>query len=337
MNNYFIFKLNKKPIISIPVGGNLSLTIKAINCFPDFTTKRKLYKIFMKFFCIFLHPYFKFFYSNKFICKTYEEWIRLSKLSNSLNNVFIWSPIEERGRFYIHSFDELGNKLLFTKLTTCLNDFDLIRNEYEFLKYFEKRKKSFKTPSIKSFEENEHLCYLTVESIPDNYKLFHPEFNKFPIELIKEFQQEKENLTLSAIFNLNWVKNELNNNYLFSIFKYLKNLQLNTPIELSVGHGDFGGENIYINNEKNFMIIDWERGTKFAPILLDKLSFWLGKNHYYLKNNDFHFQNFLLEFENENKYDIALSIIFLVNVNYDLVFILLNKLNEKNFFDEDKI
>ena len=85
------------------------------------------------------------------------------------------------------------------------------------------------------------------------------------------------------------------------------------------------------------MIIDWERGTKFAPILLDKLSFWLGKNHYYLKNNDFHFQNFLLEFENENKYDIALSIIFLVNVNYDLVFILLNKLNEKNFFDEDKI
>ena len=36
-----------------------------------------------------------------------------------------------------------------------------------------------------------------------------------------------------------------------------------------------GSENIFINEDGKFLIIDWESGAEKSPFLLDKIAFWL--------------------------------------------------------------
>ena len=79
---------------------------------------------------------------------------------------------------------------------------------------------------------------------------------------------------------------------------------------------DFGSENIFYSKNKTFYLIDFEFFCESAPALTDILSFWIGKYHKLIKNNDKNLLKiFKKDFQNYDENEIILSFIYLLSVN----------------------
>ena len=104
-----------------------------------------------------------------------------------------------------------------------------------------------------------------------------------------------------------------------------------TKIYVSKVHGDFGSENIFKKKENGrFYIIDWERSTDIAPYLTDKIAHWLGAHHKQIKKNAEVCKNFTLTFQNEKEIDVAMGLLFLISVNFDLAIMVAKQWKSRN-------
>jgi len=330
-----IFYLRNKPIIAIPVNCSLKLSFMAVSCFPSFTLKKKIYKIYLYLYVLLTSLFIK--KNNdemnnpelEIFLIFYQDFIK-RETNKNIFPVFLWSTVDGRQRYYVHFLNLNGEKKYFAKLTTNINDYSLIKTEYNNLLLLEKRKKSevllFSTPKVIDFKTNHIYCSLVVESIKKGYKLFHPEKNPIPLELIKNIQGKIYKKDLEDIMSFEWWKNSKSFDEVSILRKYIISLNKDTYVDIAFGHGDFGGENIFQNNKKEFIVIDWERSTTNAPILLDLISYWLGKNHKELKNNQTEvIDEFYNYFKSYSQKDVALALIFLASVNFDLSFIISKK------------
>ena len=325
MNNYITFYIFGKPFVSVQLGHNYTNYYNILFKQRFFSLKKKLFLVYV-FICVLFQNFllkFKLNFDN-FLFKRELEWIKVNfkevfVKSNAL--IIIHSLVEGRQRMYLFFYDEKYNNIYFSKFLSKTDDFDKIYNEKKNLDFLKKNKKilnQFDYPDLIGFKKNMNFCCLITSAIPDFYKLYHPSNNNFPfdkkricIDLVKK--------SLSEIYNLEWFKDFQKNN---SDFKYLSNFILNsnknTNINLGFCHGDFGSENIF-SLDNNFFIIDWETSFQLSPIYVDYVAFWLGKYHAEIKKNSKTIKNkFFTHFSNFDKLDIALSLIFLINNNFDL-------------------
>lgn len=332
MNSLKVFYKNNNPIIAIPVDCPILISFRSINCFSSFTLKRKMYKVYLYIYILIYFLTFKF--SNKpdnnleILLSFYDSFSKKYS-KEELYTVFIWSTVEDRNRYYVHLLDKFGNKVYFVKITTNIDDYALIEIEYNNLISLEDKCNDsllFKIPKVIDFEKNDTYCSLVVETLEKDYKLFHPEHNNVPKELIKSIQGKISSIKLNEIYLLDWYVLGNKSKNIILLKDYIYSLDESLQINLALGHGDFGGENIFQNSQKEFSIIDWERSNNKAPVHLDIVSYWLGKNHYNLKfNENATVEEFYKYFINYKKVDVALALIFLVGVNFDLSFKVANR------------
>ena len=328
MQEHTIYFKHNLPLIAIPINVSLKCSLKAINCLPSFTLNRKLFKIYL----YLITPIFYF--VNKIYPKPVnnEHLVELVNWANNFKNkhnkpllypIFIWSLVPNRKRYYIHFIDEKGNKIWFVKLTFNKDDFTFLNNEYHQLSNIQRiRKKSklFSTPKIIDFGINKDSCFLATESLHKNNKLFHPSRNKFPEALSKEIQGTVMQVSQAYIFKLDWwIKFELRKHEFRELDFFIHKFSNNSLVDLSFVHGDFGSENILIDKNGFFIVIDWERATSNGPYYVDIIAYWLGQNHKMIKKNSKKaIKQFYKYFNKIEKVDLAFALCFLVAANFNL-------------------
>jgi len=318
---HLIFYKKNKPIIAIPMNGGLKISLVSVSCLPSHTLIRKIFKIYMYFKVLIAYIGFVQYSAVEGILRTWFYSLEIS--TDKLYPVFIWSLVEGRERYYVHLINEDGVKSYFVKITLKSEDYLLLENEKNKLQYFTNAK-NFDVPSVISFVKNNSYCALITSYLDSSYTLYHPEDNIFPISLFKEISGNIQKVAISQLKILD--KKEDNNN----LWVFINRINKNNLVLVSNVHGDFGSENIFKNNKNMFYIIDWERSETIAPYLTDEIGYWLGKHHLLIKNNsDDIYKKFRYHFRKYNSIDIALGLLFLINVNFDLAILMSKSWKDK--------
>jgi hypothetical protein len=331
-----IFYKNKRPVIRIPIDASLKTSLVAVSCLPSYTTRRKYYKLYLYFRIITNFLFVKHFLDIKdsLIDEAFTDRVvkfALIPENKKLYPVFIWSLVDGRERYYVHFLDANGNKLYFGKITTKKEDYSLLENEKEQLEKFSSAK-SFDVPKVIIFNENDKYCSLITTHIGDNFKLYHPENNIFPKKIVSEIQRKPASKSYQEYIKYSWWHTGLKDiKSLTEFSRYINGFDRQTEIYVSKVHGDFGSENIFKRKENGrFYIIDWERSTDIAPYLTDKIAHWLGAHHKQIKKNAEVCKNFTLTFQNEKEIDVAMGLLFLISVNFDLAIMVAKQWKSRN-------
>lgn len=331
MNNSLIFYKNNQPLICIPIDVPLKVSLSAVTCLPSHTLIRKIFKAYMCLSVVYYNFISKFFSINNRnkLDTILEQWmteVPYKLYDDKLYPVFIWSLVEGRERYYVHLIDKDGTKRYFGKITTKQEDYALLENEKKQLEYF-LAVDSFEVPTVIDFKINNKYCSLVTSYLSDDYKLYHPDSNNFPNLVFEEISKNKFQIKYEEIQNTQWgKKSQKYIDVATSFGRYMKNIDKNTKVTISRVHGDFGSENIFINNNGKFYIIDWERSTDLAPYKTDVIAFWLGKKHITIKNDSTKaYKEFKEKFKDCNQIDIALGLLFLISVNFDLAIKIIEK------------
>jgi hypothetical protein len=310
-----IFSKGSKLYLAIPSDLNIYDLIKVLKFIPSFTIKRKVYKIYV-FFVVTLLKALRANQKNESLLEI-DNIISKNPILSGCQYMVVWSLVPNRKRCYIYFYDSNIELTYFGKLSQNTNDYDLLRNEYDFLLNYKSQKTNnqFKTPSVIHFNEVEDYSFLVVESLPNDCKLFHPEKNDLSERVYNSLNSNKVKHDLDKCYTQNWWINFLvEKDRTIGLYNYILSNKGDSKIGLSFIHGDLGSENIFKNNLDYLYIIDWERSCKMGPHLTDRVAFWLGKNH----NNDNNIIEFNAFFKQENKLDLSLALCFLVSANFDL-------------------
>ena len=193
--NFKTFSRANTNFLNIPIGTSFKVLIAMLNSIPSNSKKRKIYKAYVLFSMLLLNYLLRFFV-KKFYSHEHEALLKKIQkfLDNSEHNnlipFFIWSTVPNRKRIYIHFFTKNGDRKFFGKLTTKKTDFQLFKNENDKLSDIGKQLKYqfFISPKVVYTQGDNNYKLIVVESIPHEYKLFHPAYNETPFELIKAIQ-----------------------------------------------------------------------------------------------------------------------------------------------------
>ena len=312
---YKTFSKGGNLYLGIPLNLNIIDLIKVLKFIPSFTIKRKLYKIYV-FFVVTLFKILRITKESESLLEI-DSIISKSSILLGCKYIVVWSLVPNRKRCYIYFYDSNVQLVCFGKLSQKNKDFDLLRNEYDFLLNHKTQKANtqFQTPSVIYFNEVDDYSFLVVESLPNDCKLFHPEKNDLSERVYNSLNSNKVTHDLDKCYTQNWWINFLvEKDRTIGLYNYILSNEGDSKIGLSFIHGDLGSENIFKNNLDYLYIIDWERSCKMGPHLTDRVAFWLGKNHN-IDNNMIEFNEF---FKQENKLDLSLALCFLVSANFDL-------------------
>ena len=335
---YKLFYKNRNPYLALPSNLGLLNLLKIIKFIPAFTLKRKIYKAYV--FCVIL----------------IEKKININSSQKNKNNLLleiksvinknvllvdyqflvVWSLVDNRQRCYIYFFDQNMKLNYFAKFTKKVVDFDLLKNEYNFLLDFNPTEGNiiFNCPKAIHLEESKKYSFLVVEALASNFKLFHPENNDMPEKIFQHLNHNHVQRDLNYCFKLNWWKSFCNKkDRSLMLYNYIVNYRSNSKIKLSFIHGDLGSENTLKNEMGEFFIIDWERSSQVGPYFTDRVAFWLGKNHKKIKNNKDVLISFNEFFNTVNQLEIYLALAYLVQVDFDLAILISNKI----FYDENTL
>lgn len=336
---HFIFSKSGKPFLAIPVNAPLSISLASISCLPSFTFKRKLFKILL--FAVVLALYyplkllwFKKNSNSDFI--ELENWCEsfLKKLEKTnVYFVIIWSLVPNRERFYVHFIDNKGF-FWFAKLTANPRDAKLLMNEANKIIDLNKvvRSNIYGTPEVIGYGDYNNLSYVVLNYLAKDERLFHPSKNQLPVTLLNSVRGDVRKKELQEVFHLGWwhefdlVRNEYN-----KLSEFIAKSSIHSIVSLSNVHGDFGSENILLDSNGSFKVIDWERSHSEGPFFVDEVAFWLGRNHKEIKRNAQDVvSRFYSSFKEVPKIDLGLALCFLVGANFDLATVISKDWNKDN-------
>jgi hypothetical protein len=333
---YKNFYIRNKLFLSIPINVSIKTIFIFVNCIPSFTFKKKVYKVYLLLALVTYKLFSLFKEADNLNSNNIHSHITsfLSSQDLILNYMIIWSLVEERNRAYIHFIDSSNQKQFFGKFSFKKSDFKLIINEKNYLQEFDEDRTKitfYKVPKLVFFDLNEDYIFLVLTTIPQDFSLYHPSNNKLPKKVLNNIQKNISSCNLSSVLNKKWwidfssLKNKPE-----SLYKYIMKHSDNEQIILTSVHGDFGSENIFHNNNE-FFIIDWERYSSCAPILVDQIAFWMGKHHKQIKANPkFMSLSLKKEYESFKKIEFLLAIAFLVSVNFNLAVLISSNLISEN-------
>lgn len=335
--NYKFFCKGNAIFLIVPVGTSFNVLTAMLKSIPNFSRKRKIYRVYVFIIMLIWNYLLRFFVKNIYSQELAELLKRIQKFFDNSEHknlipFFICSTVPNRNRFYIHFFTKNGDRKFFGKLTTNKKDFQLLKNENDKLLDIGKQLKyqPFTSPKVVYIGGDKDYKLIVVESIPQDYKLFHPTYNEVPLELMNAIQGKSKKSSLNVITNHFWWKEFLEqSSKTKALFQYIENTPSNEIVKVSQVHGDFGSENILINREGKFMVIDWERYTAKGPHYTDLVAFWLGSNHRKIKNGDLSMiKKFNKNFKDVKRIDLALALGFLVGVNFHLAILLAQNFND---------
>ena len=330
--NYLFFNSKRRSFIAIPAVNKIGVFIKFIKLIPSNSIKRKLFKIYI------ILIYLLFRVSNRL---TIDEnslpddinqevsVLDEEKITSKFLRMYIWSLVDTRCRTYVHFFDKDGNPHMFGKFGSSEQNEILLKNEHLFLSSFEKNKSHspFVVPKTIFFNSDQKNSILVVNSLDSSFKLYKQSKNQLPKHIVEFFHSNCVIRCMSSIVNEGWFVSLYNSCEKHKHLRiFLDNISSHKQIKLSLIHGDFGSENIFISKQKLFSIIDWERSLQLGPMYTDIIGFWLGKYHKEIKKRCLKtIKRFYTKFSNLDETELGLALCYLVSVNFDLALIVSDK------------
>lgn len=187
----------------------------------------------------------------------------------------------EKGRLYVMIFNPQGTPIRFAKVSVRPDDHALFAHEQDGLSRIRAKKTTFHTPSIEACTRPTEMMALIMTPTPRGAFVINKQRIPEPLGLIEEISNGTLRMVSSRRVRTTswWPAFEQTAP---AEFKACIDAALGTEGEvcLSFAHGDFGSENIYVAPSADYyFVIDWECWAEDAPMLTDRLAYWLGRNH----------------------------------------------------------
>lgn len=271
----------------------------------------------------------------KNLCLLQKYLIRYSFLQDNNPHVWLLHKLDQNGRAYFFELNDHDQIISVAKLAITQEASIGIQREYDVLARLSFIETPFWFPKIVRFQKEEDTCLLQTTAVPTNY-VIHNKNTRIPDELFDAIGSLRPSNTsgkLPAKDIPGW-QNVLPYIETPLVLRIASNINHDSLYEVSAAHRDLGSENIFtrrpLTSAKDCALIDWEFYTDIAPALTDRVGFWLGRHHRYLKgrrhyNLDMMATNFIDEFVNaDGGADAAiLALLHLADMGIDLARILI--------------
>ncbi len=196
--------------------------------------------------------------------------------------VITFPPQVTRKRFYATLFSATGNIEGFAKIVSGEHEKVFLRRECNMVRKIQKRSKvSFRVPEIKAEGAFDDHMYVVYEPVPARAVPIPWSAIDDVLPHIDDLQSVKH--TAERLQDTSWWND-------FLLYKnrgnaFFENLSdAYEPVDVSWSHGDFTVENI-LRYKNEFWMIDWENSATDAPVLTDRLTFYLNRYDRRLRKN----------------------------------------------------
>jgi hypothetical protein len=250
------------------------------------------------------------------------------------NSIFavLFHKENQNGRIYIYEYTPDCTPISFTKISCELTSNLRIEREAEVLKNLYGRTIRFGTPRIILFRKVGDCLELSMEAAHKGF-LTHPKKAGLPREVFDEIAILGGSLQkrMSLGTDCAWLKTATDTIDSLRIKEIVARIPEDKDFAVCAAHCDLGSENVLSRPAANgegldYFILDWEYYTDCAPALTDRVSYWLGQRHRYLKRSfppantciilEQLFEDFSRQGHDEQEVTVAL--LHLVRIGHDL-------------------
>ena len=325
----YLTKKNRSIFDTYSTGMSINERIKnIIDVYPKYSIKRYLIFIF-NLLCNLNPPLF----NNKYKDLS-KDILFILNFDTKGKYLFLFHKFSTKGKIYIYQFNNSGNLETFTKFNTNSLFHKKLENEKNVIGRLKKKDLNFDIPEVIKFSIEKHFSFITYKALRKPQNLLDKSI-PYPLEIIDSIKSLKISKNKEFFFDLKTlieIKKRINND---KLKRFIEQIDFYRTLNSYPAHCDLGSENTFFDTsskKKKYTVIDWEDFSEVAPLGVDEVGVWLGRNHKIIKSIFFKFRkksllnNFFIFFS-KSKIGLEASIIsllFLVKKENDLAEMICN-------------
>ena len=282
-NSYRVFRINGQPVFATPVSPR-QLRLAGLARFQPFTPKRAMYRRVMHLSMLLG--------VDRFLGKSAASPIEPSAAFNfeawfdqacadlgepGASAVVFWPPQRDRGRIYVHLFDQSVRPIGFAKVASDQDNDQRLVTEAQTLAALQAQGlQECHVPAVRSAGWSHGHYYVIVEPIPTTAQPLEATCDAYPGQCVEEFAGTPRIVPPDRLNRLAWWQQfcqAKNNNSGGAFFEQLRQL-VRDGVRVCRAHGDFRRGNI-VRVDGRLWVFDWEESCDDAPALTDEVSFYL--------------------------------------------------------------
>lgn len=211
----------------------------------------------------------------------FQEWLKKVEVDLGLRvalPVIMWPPQKDRGRVYVHLFDEEGHPLGFAKISFDNHNAELLRNELRVLNLLSERVgQTCHIPTVVAEGRYAGFQYLILEPLPIDYMSISIALESYPEKCVEEIGgivrvaefREIEASPWWLRFSEMAKKSEQRHAFRNELCSMIISLG---GLPVCQVHGDLRPANL-VSSRDQLWIFDWEFSSDAGPVLTDKIGF----------------------------------------------------------------
>ncbi|MEE9131726.1 MAG: hypothetical protein V3T84_17050 [Phycisphaerales bacterium] len=284
-SRYRVFRIKGQPVFATPVSPK-QLRLAGLARLQPFTPKRAMYRRVMHLSMLLgvdrflaksaaspIEP------SADFDFKAWFDQARADLGEPGASAVVFWPPQRDRGRIYVHIFDQSTRPIGFAKVASDHdNDQRLVTEAKTLAALQAEGLQECHVPAVLSAGWSHGHYYVILEPIPTTAQPLEATCDAYPSQCVEEFAGTPRMVEPEHLDRLAWWQRfcEATDNRCGAFFEQLRQLARN-GVRVRRAHGDFRHANI-VRVDGGLWVYDWEESCDDAPALADEVSFYLGIN-----------------------------------------------------------
>lgn len=207
-------------------------------------------------------------------------------LDSSGKYLFLFHKLSTSGKIYIYKFDKNNQLEFFIKFNTNPKYHKKLEHEKNVLEKIKDKDVFFKIPEIIKFGFDKNFSFIIYRALEESCILFDKR-KLYPAKIVDSIRSLNILECYDKVFDLKdlvEIKNTVSNK---KLKKLLGEINFSLSVEAYSAHCDLGSENTFLKIDqkpKKYILVDWEDFCDVAPMGVDEVSLWLGKNHRHLKS-----------------------------------------------------
>ena len=207
-------------------------------------------------------------------------------LDSSGKYLFLFHKLSTSGKIYIYKFNKNNQLEFFIKFNTNATFHKKLEHEKNVLEKIKEKDVFFNIPEIIKFGFEKNFSFIIYRALEESYILFDKK-KLYPAEIIESVRSLNVFECYDRVFDLKDLietKNIVRNK---ELKKLLGEINFSLSMDAYSAHCDLGSENTFLKidpKQKKYTLVDWEDFCDVAPMGVDEVSLWLGKNHRHLKS-----------------------------------------------------
>lgn len=285
LSPYRVFRIRGKPVFATPVSPR-QLRLAGLARFQPFTAKRAIFRRLMRLSMLLG--------VDRFLAKSaaspiepsadfdFEAWFDQARADlgePGASAVVFWPTQRDRGRIYVHIFDQSIRPIGFAKVAFDQDNDQRLLTEAKTLTALQAQGlQECHVPAVLSAGWSHGHYYVILEPIPTTAQPLEATYNAYPGPCVEEFAGRPRTVQPDRLDRLAWWQQfcEANGDKCGAFVEQLRQMARN-GVQVRRAHGDFGPANI-VRVDGRLWVYDWEESCDDAPALTDEVSFYLGIN-----------------------------------------------------------